>query len=373
MTEFYARIDGSNKPLMSEDLIGRMYRLLTQAKQQAADPAVHARLDDLTLFTRYVELYDAYRQGSPEDAVTAIRFAWRIRKTGMVHTMSIYRDLPHRDARIVVPDNAAWSVPEGKNPWKPTEPVTSDEIARLLVDGVANNSLFDFEPRQFGGVLGLAGLKRGSAEFGDFGPYDRNEQSWWVWMPQPGTFSFDALTGVIPSYRDVRDTTFELHTTASRSTTELARRLFHPMEKHTQSLLTSTLHGLHRLTHADAGAMTNMTFPETAVITREASTQSPLSLSAGARVYFYVPPGTTTIGGFSETEQPRVFPADAAWEDGTSVGPGYFAVAVPPGKDGMCWRLDVRSSRGNVILMTVPPWVARSPDQLLLPSDVDID
>src|SRR5690606_8931991 len=56
MAEWYQLIDGSNKPLASKDLVGRMYRQLDKALQLTDDDTIRARIHDLVLYTRYVEL-----------------------------------------------------------------------------------------------------------------------------------------------------------------------------------------------------------------------------------------------------------------------------------------------------------------------------
>src|SRR5262249_29640086 len=122
MAAFYHLIDGGKKPLLSDDLIGRMYRHLAEARKLIDDSAIQARLADLVLYTRYVELWLAYSPAEGEARQKAfeelIRHAYRIRKTMMVHTKGLYRDLPARDKSVSVPADAAWNVPEGKNPWK---------------------------------------------------------------------------------------------------------------------------------------------------------------------------------------------------------------------------------------------------------------
>jgi len=49
MAKFYALINRANQPLPSQDLVGRMYRLLDEATKLIDDPKIQARLDDLTL------------------------------------------------------------------------------------------------------------------------------------------------------------------------------------------------------------------------------------------------------------------------------------------------------------------------------------
>ena len=58
--------------------------------------------------------------------------AWRIRASGMVHTLALWRDLPSRDKSVSVPAGAEWQVEEGKNPWKNSEPFSSRGTERLF-------------------------------------------------------------------------------------------------------------------------------------------------------------------------------------------------------------------------------------------------
>jgi hypothetical protein len=48
--------------------------------------------------------------------------------------------------------------------------------------------------------------------------------------------------------------------------------------------------------------------------------------------------------------------------------PGYFNVPVPAGQDGKAWAFG--NTAGRRLLMTVPPCLARSPAELLLPAEV---
>ncbi len=48
--------------------------------------------------------------------------------------------------------------------------------------------------------------------------------------------------------------------------------------------------------------------------------------------------------------------------------PGYWSVPVAPGQDGKLWIL--QGMKGQIMLMTVPPYLARSADEMLLPAEV---
>ena len=47
---------------------------------------------------------------------------------------------------------------------------------------------------------------------------------------------------------------------------------------------------------------------------------------------------------------------------------GWFRVQVPEGQDGKLWRFE--NSQGQRLLMTMPPYLARSGEELLLPIEV---
>ncbi len=164
MKEFYALIDRDNKPLLTEDLIGKMYRTLAEAKKKTQDKIVQSRINDLILYTRYVELFKKYSETRGEKRQEAfeevIKFAYRIKDTMMIHSLALYRDLPNRDKSVKVPEEAKWNVPEGKNPWKNSTPFTETEIQKIIDEGISTNKLIDFTPVSFSmKLVPAAGLK----------------------------------------------------------------------------------------------------------------------------------------------------------------------------------------------------------------------
>jgi len=135
MAKFYGLIDGSSKPKVSAELIDGMYASLREARSLNHDPQVQKRIDDLTLYTRYVELFHDYKEsfiGRQDAFEKMIRHAYRMRKTMMVHSKAIYEDIPARDGRIKIPQGATWDVPESRNPWKNSEPFSRSELDAML-------------------------------------------------------------------------------------------------------------------------------------------------------------------------------------------------------------------------------------------------
>ena len=86
------------------------------------------------------------------------------------------------------------------------------------------------------------------------------------------------------------------------------------------------------------------------------------------QLYFYVPRGTKVLGlfggGHGEVRDSAGRPI--FWLNGRE--PNYYSVPVPDGEDGRLWSF--RYARGSMRLLTVPPYLARSPAELLLPAEV---
>lgn len=115
MRAFYAAIDGSRGlrgTAVPADLVGEMYRRLAEAGAATDDPAVKARLEDLVLYARYVELHEAYRSsllGRQKAFDALVGHARRMRGRMMVHLRALLEDAARFDRLVTVPkdDGAA--------------------------------------------------------------------------------------------------------------------------------------------------------------------------------------------------------------------------------------------------------------------------
>jgi hypothetical protein len=93
-------------------------------------------------------------------------------------------------------------------------------------------------------------------------------------------------------------------------------------------------------------------------------------------MYFYVPKGTKIVGGWASriaNWAPRASGKllDADGREVLDFGKseeGWFKVPVAKGQDGRPWKFE--NSQGQRLLMTVPPYLARRPQDLLLPVEV---
>jgi hypothetical protein len=136
--------------------------------------------------------------------------------------------------------------------------------------------------------------------------------------------------------------------------------------------LRSTFTGLHRIKVVAPSNRAKVVVPDMKMpLTIPSSLDHYNHLAGMWSLYFYVPRGTTIVGGYTAgSAKGRML--DSAGEvrcDFTKLPEtAYFSVAVPPGQDGTLWKFD--SCRGKRALLTVPPWLARNAESLLLPREV---
>jgi hypothetical protein len=379
MRAFYTLIDGSSKPLLSPDLVGRMYRTLAAARKAAGDRAdVQSRLADLVLYTRYTELYMQYIEGRGKERQQAfenlIRHAYRMRDTEMVHSYALYRDLAGRDKSVTIPPEAAWQKPEPGNPWKSSVPFSNAELDAFVSDGIAGNETVDFQPIAFeaplvrADSLGLGGVT--NASWTNTSWQSRGSQRLYIWVDAaPTTLVFTVTGGLITHYRDRGDAKIRLTPSGEAEGKAVAEGAVPPDGEPRTVTLATTHTGLHYLDLSDGGDSTRISWPEGLPVTFKTSLGSRMDYSSGP-FFFYVPKGTPAIAGFTAG-----FSGDLIAPDGTSAHQWkgehrYFSVSVPAGADGKLWSFSGELNKRQIHLMTVPPFIARTGAELLLPEDV---
>jgi hypothetical protein len=382
MREFYAQLDGSKPHLVASDQLGRMFRCLDQARKLAGTPAVRARLDDLTLYARYADLFTRYSQAKSTARQAAlealIRHAYRMRKSMMVHTLGLYRDLAARDKSVSLPAAAAWNVPEGKNPWKSSTPFAVDELTRFVAEGIQRYPLstIQFQPVSFGeDLVSAAPLELPAVAPGELGAA-RGKQAFYTRVETvPAAVALRITGGLIAHYRDRGNVRIELYKiggesrTGERDTLVAQDHSVPPDGNEHRVQIPVPGPGLYRLTLDDGNDRTLATWDCPLPMTIKSTVDAPMNKTYAAwQLYFYVPKGTKTIGLFGgEHGEVR----DSAghpifWLNGRE--PNYYNFDVPDGQDGRLWSL--RYVRGPVALLTVPPYLAPTAESLLLPVEV---
>ncbi|HYH68602.1 MAG TPA: DUF4838 domain-containing protein [Urbifossiella sp.] len=371
MGDFYKLLTGEKAPLLCDDTVGRTYRLLADARGRVTDPAVHARLDDLTGYVRYVELWLDYSTATGPARQAAfeqlIRHSWAIRASEMVHTKGLYRDLPSRDKSVTVPTDAAWGAPEKTNPWKAGPPLTRADYEKMTAAGIASRKLLDFTPVSFTtNLVPAAPLNLPDAKAGTFGLYSRGVRTYYTWADaEPATFELKAKAGIV--YDSRGPAKIDLFPVAEPEGKAVAHADVTPDKADHPFALKTTFAGLHRVEVTDAGQGTNVLWPAGRPVTVVSSPDAPADLHGRWTLVFYVPKGTKQVGGFASGPGALLDPAGKKVHE-FDAKPGYFSIPVPPGADGAAWTFS--NTAGRRLLMTAPPCLARSPRELLLPAEV---
>ncbi len=370
MREWYQLIDGSSKPLVSTDLIGRLYRQLDSALKATSDAEIRSRIEDLILYTRYVELYSKMTQASGADRQAAfeavMRFAHRISNTEMIHTKGIWTDLPAYEKTLKVPKAELVNGKVGPHPWKSNEPFSSIDLEKMVADGITTHPLLDFQAVSYSNdLVPVTPLRLPPASRGGYDS-TRGTMLYYSWVENaPSTFGLEARAGINYTSRGPSKVNlFPIAETAGQSVDEaeiIPDKKPHPFE------LKTTFNGLHRIQVSDSRAGTDLTWKVGVPMVIEASLTHRPQIFRFWNLYFYVPKGTRTVAGYGDGST-RLLDGTGQLVKTISVRDNYWSVAVPDGQDGKVWKFD--NTRGQFILMTVPPYLAHSPQEMLLPREV---
>ncbi len=236
--------------------------------------------------------------------------------------------------------------------------------------------MLDFKPVKYSSdLVPAAGLKLAKVEPGDQGP-GRSEQVFLTFVEQtPATIELQITGGLIAHYRDRGNVRVELwklggaSQTGQRETLVAEDRSVPPDGKERTVKLKASQTGLHMIVVIDGGDRTRVSWPVGQRITLPSSIETPMNKNYGSwKLYFYVPRGTRVIGlhGGRHGEVRDSDDRPVFWLNGRE--PNYFSVTVPEGQDGKLWQ--IRYGRGPIRLLTVPPYFARSGNELLLPKEV---
>ena len=383
MREYYRQLDSARPHLVAADQLGRMFRSLEEARRLANSAEVRARLDDLVLYARYVDLYQRYAKAKGEARQAAfealIRHAYRMRTTMLVHAKALYRDLVERDKAVAIPAEARWQVPEAKNPWKSSKPFAPDELAGFLREGIEHYPLSEvsFEPAAYSDDLVSAEkLNLPETPSGQWGA-GRGKQVFLTRIERaPAEIELQITGGLISHYRDRGNVRVQLwklggaSQTGERETLTARDESVVPDGQEHSVELKVAEPGLYRLTVEDGSDRTLVKWASRLPLTIKSTPDEPMNehYADGWQLYFYVPKGTKTLGLFGGGQGEIRDATGRTAFDLKGREANYYSVAVPDGEDGRLWS--VRHGRGPIRLITVPPYFARYPVELLLPAEV---
>ncbi len=377
MAAFYRLLhrfeSGQRQPLLSEHLVGLMYRRLGEAYDLTENPAVIARLDDLTLYTRFVEKWleilnaqgDVRQQHYERWVQHGYNMANRqMFNAGRLHTrrsapagVTPIRDIDGLRARL-----------RGA-----TLDFEAAAIRAMVTEGIANNALLDFEPVEFSddlipaaAALDLCAGDHGTGSFGHNG-VNRSRREFHIWVDEPGEILLRVRGGITWDNRGPVNLTLtspleELDEPVDSNDTTPPDGAWHDV------VLNTPFTGLHTLHVSDGDARHQIDFPEGMPVTLRAGFRPQVGFS----LFFYVPRATKVLGGYADSQYRGIYDADGQlFVDFEAMGDrGYFSMEIPEGQDGRLWFARTWRGRGELRLMTVPPYLARTPEELLLPREV---
>jgi hypothetical protein len=294
----------------------------------------------------------------------------------MLSTVAICSRERYRDRSVKVPDEANWSVPEGKNPWKSSEPFTEADLAGMLSEGIKANqpTVLDFEPVQFSEHLVPATRlgHLGTVSPGTYGDTYRGRHKVYTWLPEGrDRIELRVTGGLIAHYRDRGNVSFTLHAEQEATLEPVAQDTSVPPDGQERTVvLKSPYRGLHTLEWTDGSDKTRVVFPEDLPFTVRSSLEDRAGLAGKWDLYFYVPRGTKIIGGYTTGTEGAMLDGEGreVFAFKSMKQADYFSVPVPAGQDGRLWKLV--NCEGERMMMTVPPYLAPSGEKLLLPQEV---
>ncbi|NQU12117.1 DUF4838 domain-containing protein, partial [bacterium] len=376
MRQFYQLINFDDTRRAGGDQVGRLYRALAEAQELARNqPAIRQRINQLILYTRYVELYHAFAnavgdaKAPARDAV--ISHVYRMRRTMMVHAYGFW-------ARTI----GQGAAHQADHPLKDERPFAATEIQAILEAGIAANQPIEmgFTPVAFSEDLVPARpLNLPAVPPGSFPTVPQDRQTWYLWVSSaPADVRLEITVQKVWALRPHRVSLFSPKAVDIKPVAE--SDIVRPDGQTHDVVLATVYDGLHRLEIVDGGDYTRIVWPEGTPVTLPCAIDSPSVTShfrGGWSLYGYVPKGTKIVGGWAARIAqwaPRISgtlrdgEGKVVFDFGKMDGDGWFSVPVPPGQDGQLWKFE--NSQGTRQLMTIPPCLARNGDELLLPKEV---
>lgn len=379
MRRFYNLITG--RPQVSEHLVGTMYELLLEAGSLTEDLEVLARLDDVILYTRFVELHRAYT-AAPREAQQAafdelMTFTWRTRGTMMVDALGMI-DWLQRQQRNE--DHLSWA--NGYNRVHPSDihraqedqSLQRGEILQIANSGALENQTIDFQPIGFSHRLAPAvealGLQIENPLPRAGRTRARTEN--YTWIDTPGReFDIQLRSGVIYDNRGPAIVSFQWWDEDLDEFITMAEEEVEPTGEWKTVRFKAESEGLHRVVWDERMSGTDHIWPSDLPRTTPMGEDHHNITVGRDSFYFYVPAGTRVLGLYADVQAGQLHgPFGDVLQDFDGAGrfADFLSIEVPEGMDGKLWSF--RNLAGHVRLLTVPPYVADAPGNLLLPREL---
>ena len=391
MRNFYELVGrGSVIPRTNNDLLARMYSLIKEARALTSEPDILKRLDELALYTRYAELWFAFRDAETESerdiaAQNVFRHAYRMQSRMMSPARYLYVELARSRVFGNIPDSAdPGNLRVGRElidmpPWKSSELFTDEEITGFIINALEKyeKEQLDFDIISFSDDLvpAVLGLDLPEVRTGTFGSGFRGRQTLYTWMEASEPLELDVRGGAITHFQNRGNVRIQLQQSREDSVEVVDFDDSVPPDNETyQVAMVSPNDGLHELVWNDGGDKTYLDWEEGHPMTAHVGLHDRIGLERGYLLYFYVPEGTKVVGGYVNSQElTTIRDGDGnemtGWKN-EEENTGYFAIPVEEGQDGTLWSIRAVRGANALRLLTVPPYLARNEKELLLPREV---
>ncbi len=373
MRDYFTRIDRDARPLISEAYFLELYGFLKQAYELASgDEAVLRRIDDCALYVRYMELYYSYNRAAGDEQQKRFeaycRHLYRQRDSMMVSLVAQILTLVESPAfREHFPDG------DLRADWKDTTPFERSEIASWIDHAETEYRPLPFKPVNFSTNLvpapsGLPQLPL--TKIHEFNGYANQPYDVWYYQDtaqQPQEFTI--LHGIIPHYRSfMPEAVLRLYSSDNPFPGAAVAETLLPIDGEARSYrFASPFAGTQRLELSANDGGTMIEYPPGTRAVREASSARPMTAMAPWQGCIYLPPGTDTVGGYFNGRLTLV-DQEGVQRYHQVNETGFFAVPAELRETGQAWQIIFQGD--SLQLMTVPPYLARTPQELLVPQEV---
>jgi hypothetical protein len=378
MKRYFDRLDTSDKPLLSSDLIGAALADLDEASALTKnDPAIQRRIDDLKHFMRWIHLTWMYDREDDKAvrtqlAVEALTLVYRTRYSYMNH----YEGMRQRWTRVVSEEakEPSWHPLDAKSakPWEVETPVTSEETQKWFREGLEYFKTIPVTEKKYSDdYVPVRNPDSGSVKAEQSVQVYQGAGRYAMYSVGGEALEMDVVVGIYPQYRDKPDARYVV--TDAKGQVIAQERLDLDNKPKRLSVAVPNA-GLYFLEFNDSGSGWRITLPATSVYSiltprdRMLSQQVPL-----APLYFYVPRGTKTIdfywNSMRNTTVPVLLnPLGKKVIELKSRSCNY-SVPVPAGMDGKVWSLSKTALR-HLWFYNLPSMLGTSGDVLLVPREV---
>lgn len=365
MHEYFKIVAPEANPLVSEDLTGKMYDAISKALQADLKPEERTRVLHMASYVRFVELMHDFLNsevGKPEEAAYRALATWaiRCRDFQMINTRGILtnciRNKPNLEPIRDEVMRQGIEVP------------TEAELEALVAERRVAAKRITFQPITYSEQLkpiekNVIDPEKSAKNFA----FAQAKRLRWVAQNNGDTLTFKIRNlgkrPVPPPNTSIAlklvDDVFD----------ENAVDLEIPAD--TQEWQTVSLKapvaGQYEVKLLTQGGYIELDWERGTPIVMPSGQVGGSFLHDVWDACFYVPANVDRIGGYSDRARGVLVSdeGEVLYDFSKDKGPGYFDIAITPSSKGRIFRF--RQANGRKILMTVPPYLARYGDELLVP------